>query len=57
MQIEPVSSASEPKLGTPPIGKRLLGKQRDLVVFMAPDWDEPLPDEFWDYNRDEGSNR
>ena len=34
-------------IATPPAssaGKRVLGQQPGLVLHMAPDWDEPLPD-------------
>lgn len=43
--IEPVQTATKPK--------RLLGKQPDLVIHMAPDWDAPLPDDIWDHNKND----
>jgi hypothetical protein len=32
----------------------LLGQQPGLVFFMAPDWDAPLPDDIWDFNKGDG---
>jgi hypothetical protein len=47
--VEPIAAAS--KAHHPGTGKRLLGQQPGLVLFMAPDWDEPLPDDIWDFNK------
>lgn len=33
--------------------KRQLGLQRDTNYYLAPDWDEPLPDDIWEHNKDE----
>ena len=38
----------------PPVtGKRLLGQQPDFVLKFAPDWNEPLPDDIWEHNKQE----
>ena len=33
--------------GVVPAGKRALGMQRGSVIYIAPDFDEELGDEFW----------
>ena len=30
-----------------PAGKRLLGQQPGVVTYIAPDFNDPLPDSFW----------
>ncbi len=37
----------------PPKPKRQLGQQRDLVAYLSPDWEAPLPDDMWRHNTDE----
>ncbi len=46
IQVEPIESPAphDPK------PKRMFGQQPDLVISMSPDWDEPLPDDFWAHN-------
>ena len=43
--VEPIDSPAPAKRA------RQLGRQRDLVVEFAPDWDAPLPDEVWNHNK------
>jgi hypothetical protein len=31
----------------PPSARRALGQQRGAVTYIAPDFDDPLPDSFW----------
>ena len=33
--------------------KRRLGRQRGTDFYLAPGWDEPLPDDIWEHNKDE----
>ena len=47
--VEPIAPPS-PATDQP---KRQLGQQPDLVVYMAPDWDAPLPEDIWDHNKDD----
>lgn len=44
---EPIESAQAARKP-----KRVLGQQPDLVVYLAPDWDAPLPDDIWEHNQD-----
>jgi hypothetical protein len=48
IQVEPIASSTptEPK-------KIELGLQKDLVVYLAPDWEDPLPDNIWNHNKDD----
>lgn len=46
VQIEPIESTQ-----AAPNPKRVLGQQRDLVVYLAPDWEAPLPDDIWEHNQ------
>ena len=47
IQVEPIESSTpiEPKR------KIEFGLQKDLVVYLAPDWEDPLPDDVWEHNK------
>lgn len=42
IQVEPIAEPSS----SPP-GKIQFGQQPGSFLNLTPDWDEPLPDEFW----------
>src|SRR5687768_3543506 len=48
--VEPIASADS----TEPKPKRVFGLQPDVVTYLAPDWEDPLPDDVWDHNKDDG---
>ncbi len=47
--VEPINS-TETSQKKP---DRVLGKQAGVVTYLAPDWDEPLPDDIWEHNKPE----
>lgn len=51
--VEPI----EPSPTTQPERKVEFGLQKDLVVYLAPDWEDPLPDDIWDHNKDDDRAR
>ncbi len=42
ISIEPIESAP-----SAPIGKRVFGQQKGVVLHIAPDFNDPLGDDFW----------
>ena len=53
VELEPIDSENSSSESGGKKLKRILGEQRDLVLDLAPDWDAPLPDDFWDHNKDD----
>ncbi len=50
IQVEPLESTQ-----TAPKPQRVFGLQPDAVTYLAPDWEEPLPDDIWEHNKDNGT--
>jgi hypothetical protein len=49
IELEPIESSTLAE----PNRKIEFGLQKDLVVYLAPDWKDPLPDDIWDHNKDD----
>lgn len=50
--VEPIESIPS-AASTEPKPKRVFGLQPDVVTYLAPDWEDPLPDDIWDHNKDD----
>lgn len=50
IELEPI----EPTTPADPKRRIEFGLQKDLVIHLAPDWEDPLPDEIWNHNNDNG---
>lgn len=46
VSVEPIEPI-EPTPESAPKPRRVLGRQRGAFTYIAPDFDEPLPDSFW----------
>ncbi len=33
--------------------KRVIGRQVGQMCYLGPGWDDPLPDDFWDHNKED----
>jgi hypothetical protein len=53
--VEPIATAAGPAALTP-AGKIQLGLQRGVVLYVADDFDGPLPDELWGFNQSADDN-
>jgi len=56
IQVEPIGSPA-PTDQTLPKPKLQLGLQRGVVTYLAPDWDEPLPDDIWLHNTPDAQDK
>lgn len=35
--------------------KRIIGRQVGQMCYLGPGWDDPLPDDIWEHNREDGA--
>jgi hypothetical protein len=51
IQVEPIDASVATDPATEP--KLEVGLQRGIVTYLAPDWEDPLPDDIWEHNKDD----